>query len=143
MLQYSFNRKQLWVIAGNSYWRFYVPLFSAAISTPQVLEFLKAPQTTIGRKLLIVCDRLQAHRSKLVRQHVEAQRGAIALEYPPAYALEFKPQECFWGYLKHHARPNYCAADFGGLKNRARRNLRSLQRHPTLERASWEQAEPF
>jgi len=39
--------------------------------------------------------------------------------------------------------PNYCAADFGALKHRARRNLRSMQRRPTLVRAFWRQAELF
>ena len=51
--------------------------------------------------------------------------------------------ECIWGYLKHHAMPNYCASDFGELKHRARRNLRSMQRRPTLVRAFWKQAELF
>lgn len=81
-----------------------------AIRTPQVLEFLKALQATIGRKPLIIWDRLQAHRSKLVRQHVEVQGGAIALECLPAYAPDLNPVECIWGYLKHHSMPNYCAA---------------------------------
>jgi len=103
VLQYSFSWKQLSVIAGISYWRFYFRLFPGAIRTPQVLEFLKALQATIDRKLLIIWDRLQAHRSKLVRQHVEEQRGALALEYLPAYAPELNPVECIWGYLKHHA----------------------------------------
>lgn len=114
-----------------------------AIRSPQVLEFLKALRATIGRKLLIVWDRLQAHRSRLVRQHVEAQRGAIALEYLPAYAPELNPVECIWGDLKHHAMPNYCAAVFGDLKRRARRNLRSMQRRSTLVQAFWKQAELF
>lgn len=45
--------------------------------------------------------------------------------------------------LKHHAMPNYCASDFGDLKHRARRNLRSMQRRSTLMRAFWKQAELF
>jgi len=47
-----------------------------------VIEFLKALQATIGKKLLIIWDRLQAHRSKLVRAHVDL------------------------GDLSHHARPS-------------------------------------
>jgi transposase len=84
-------------------------------------------RATIGRKLLIIWDRLQAHRSRLVRQHVETQRDAIALEYLPAYAPELHPVECIWGYLKQ----------------RARRSLRSMQRRPMLVRAFSRQAEPF
>ena len=116
MLQYSFSCEQLSVMAGISYWRFYFRLFNGSIKSPQIVEFLKALQATIGQKLLIIWDRLQAHRSKLVRAHVQTQRGRIALEYLPAYAPE---------------------------PHRARSNLRSMQRRPTLARAFWQQAELF
>lgn len=143
VLQYSFSWKQLSVIAGVSFWRFYFRLYRGTIRTPQVIEFLNALQATIGRKLLIIWDRLQAHRSKLVREHVDAQHGAIALEYLPAYAPELNPVECIWGYLKHHAMPNYCARELGDLAQRARRHLRSMQRRSTLVCAFWQQAELF
>lgn len=131
------------VIAGVSFWRFYFRLYNGSIRSPQIIEFLKVLQKTICKKLLIIWDRLTAHRSKLVRTHVEAQRGRIALEFLPAYAPEMNPVECVWGYLKHHAMPNYCARDLGDLAVRASRNLRSMQRRPTLVRAFWQQAELF
>ncbi len=143
VLQYHFSWKQLSVIAGISAWRFYFRLFNGSIKSPQIVEFLKALQATVGKKLLIIWDRLQAHRSKLVRAHIEAQHGQIMLEYLPPYAPELNPVECIWGYLKHHAMPNYCAEDFGDLRHRARRNLRSMQRRTTLITAFWKQAELF
>lgn len=132
VLQYRFSWKQLSVIAGISYWRFYFRLFNGSIKSPQIVEFLKALQGTIGKKLLIIWDGLQAHRFKLVRAHVEAQRGEIVLERLPAYAPEMNPVECIWGYLKHHAMPNYCATNFTDLAQRVRRNLRSMQRRLTF-----------
>src|ERR1035438_7426582 len=54
VLQYSFNWKQLSVIAGVTLWRFYFRLYNGTIRTPQVIEFLKALQATIGKKLLII-----------------------------------------------------------------------------------------
>ena len=127
VLQYSFSWKQLSVIAGISYWRFYFRLFPGAIRTPQVLEFLKALQATIGRKLLIIWDRLQAHRAKLVRQHVEAQRGAIALEYLPAYAPELNPVENLWAYLKAGDSANFCALDLAELALHIGRRVRRVR----------------
>jgi hypothetical protein len=38
---------------------------------------IRAPQAMIGSKLLVVRVRLRARRSKLFRQHIEAQHGAI------------------------------------------------------------------
>ena len=97
VLQYRFSWKQLSVIAGISYWRFYFRLFNDSIKSPQIVEFLKALQATISKKLLIIWDGLQAHRSKLVRAHVKARRGRIVLERLPAYAPEINPVECIWG----------------------------------------------
>ena len=124
-------------------WRFYYRLFSGSIKSPQIVEFLKALQATIAKKLLIISDGLQAHRSKLVRAHVEAQRGRIVLERLLAYVPEMNSVECIWGYLKHHAMPNYCATNFTDLAQRARRNLRSMQRRVTLVTAFWKHAELF
>jgi len=143
VLQYSFSWKQLSVIAGLSYWRFYFRLFNGSIKSPQIVEFLKALQATIGQKLLIIWDRLQAHRSKLVRAHIQEQRGHVVLEYLPPYAPELNPVECIWGYLKHHAMPNYCGHNLRDVANRARSNLRSMQRRCTLVTAFWKQAELF
>lgn len=131
------------VIAGICRWRFYFRLHEGSIKAPQIIEFLKALHASIGCKLLIIWDRLQAHRSKLVQQYVERLRGAIALEYLPAYAPELNPVEYIWGYLKRHAMPNYCAADFDDVSTQARSNLRSMQRRRTLVCAFWRQAELF
>ena len=56
VLQYGFSWKQLSVIAGLSYWRFYFRLFNGSIKSPQIVEFLKALQATIGKRLLIIWD---------------------------------------------------------------------------------------
>ena len=143
VLQYSFSWKQLSVIAGVSYWRFYFRFFPGSIKSPQIVQFLKALYSTIGKKLLIVWDRLQAHRSRLVKEYVDGLNGHIALEYLPAYAPELNPVEYVWGYLKHHAMPNYCARDLADLRQLASRNLRSMQRRRTLVTAFWKQAELF
>jgi DDE superfamily endonuclease len=42
VLQYSFSWKQLSVIAGVSFWRFYFHFFPGSIKSPQIIEFLKA-----------------------------------------------------------------------------------------------------
>jgi transposase len=120
VLQYSFGWKQLSVIAGASFWHFYFRLYPSAIRTPQVIEFLKALQAAIGKKLLIIWDRLQAHRSKLVGDYVESQRGRIAFEYLPAYAPEMNLVERIWGYLKHHAMPSAPALNSAPPDARAR-----------------------
>lgn len=141
VLQYHFNWKQLSVIAGVSFRRFYFRLFPGAIKSPQVIEFLDALGKQLRRPLLVLWDGLAAHRSALVREYLESLNGAIQVERLPAYAPELNPVEYLWAHLKHHELTHFCAADFAQLTTVARRRLASMQRRASLVRAFWKQAE--
>jgi hypothetical protein len=84
VLQYSFNWKQLWLIAGVSFWRLYFRFFHGAIKSPQIIEFLKALKATIRGRLLIIWDGLPAHRSRRVREL--ANLCAATIEEVRSYA---------------------------------------------------------
>ena len=88
VLQYHFNWHQLSVIAGITFRRFYFRLFPGAIKGPQIIEFLTALGRQIRKPLLVIWDGLPAHRSALVREYLEALKGAIQIEQLPAYAPE-------------------------------------------------------
>ena len=141
VLQYHFNWTQLSVIAGITFRRFYFRLFPGPIKGPQIIEFLHALGQHLRTPLLVIWDGLAAHRSALVREYIEALKGAIQIEQLPAYAPELNPTEYIWGHLKHHELANRCASDLADLKAGARNRLRSMQRRPTLIRAFWHQAE--
>lgn len=64
-------------MAGVSIYRFYFRLYPGPIRAPQCVEFLEALKQDIGRKLLIIWDGPQVHKSRLVRQFVEASKGAV------------------------------------------------------------------
>ena len=136
MLQYSFTWNQLSAVAGISFWNIYFKLVQGAVRAPEVVAFLKALRRHLGdRKLLIVWDRLQAHRSRLVREYVESQEGAIHLEFLPPYAPELNPVEYLWAHWKHHELANFCPKDFAELTVHARAKLRRTQRRKLEDRA--------
>jgi len=141
VLQYSFSWHQLSAIAGVSFWQFYFRLFPGSIKAPQLVEFLRALRRQIEGPLLIIWDGLRAHRSKLVRQYVEADEEGIQLEFLPAYAPELNPVEYIWGYLKNHEIGNLCAHNLHQVSDFARRRLKSMQRRPQLVSAFWAQAQ--
>ena len=142
VLQYSFTWNELSAVAGISFWNIYFKLVQGAVRAPEVVAFLKALRRHLGdRKLLIVWDRLQAHRSRLVRQYVESQEGAIHLEFLPPYAPELNPVEYLWAHWKHHELANFCPKDFAELTVHARAKLRRTQRRKALIAAFWKQAE--
>ena len=92
-MEFNYNWKTLSAVAGITSWNFYFRLYPGSVKSPQVVDFLKALARHIDRPLLIVWDRLAAHRSRLVRGHVENLKGWIHLEYLPRYAPELNPVE--------------------------------------------------
>jgi transposase len=141
VLQYSFNWKQLSVIAGISFWNFYFRFHAGAIRGPQFVEFLHALTRQIRGKLLIIWDGLPAHRSRVVKDYVEALDGRLILERLPAYAPELNPVEYIWGYMKQRELANLCLHTIGEVGTFARNRLKSMQRRPRLITAFWQQAE--
>jgi transposase len=141
VLQLAFNWKRLSVIAGVTVWTFYFRLYPGTIKSPQLVDFLRHLRRQLRRKLLIIWDGLQAHRSRLVRTYVEASDGMIRLAFLPAYAPELNPTEYVWGYCKHHELANFCPQDLTHHGSVARCRLRSMQRRRSLVTACWEQAQ--
>lgn len=140
MLQYNFNWKTLSAIAGLTFWNFYFRLYPGTIKSPQVVEFLAALVRHIDGPLLIVWDRLAAHRSGLVRDYINGLQGRVEVEYLPAYAPELNPVEYIWAYWKQHELPNVCPKDYWQLGEVARRTLRRMRRRPRLVTAFWKQS---
>ncbi len=141
MLQYHFHWKTLSAIAGVTVWRFYFRLYEGTVKKEQVVGFLRHLRRHVRGKLLIVWDHLKQHHSRLVRDYVLSQRGAIELEYLPAYAPELNPVEYIWGYWKKHELPNLCAKDLVELSSSGRAALRRMRRRPKLIECFWHQAE--
>ena len=75
MLQFNFNWQRLSVAAGLTLRNFYFRLYPGAIRQAEVIDFLKALVRHIEEPLLIVWDRLPAHRSRLVREFIELSEG--------------------------------------------------------------------
>jgi transposase len=111
------------------------------ISSP----FLKELRRHLApRKLLIIWDRLRAHRGRLARDYVESEGGKIQLEFLPAYAPELNPVEYLWAHWKQHEMPNFCPENFAELSAFARTKLKRSQRRKILVAVFWKQAElPF
>jgi DDE superfamily endonuclease len=86
VLQYHFNWKTLSAAAGITWWNFYFRLYPKTMRMPEVVNFLGHLLRHLTGKLLVVWDRAQIHRGRMVREFVAASGGRIALEYLPAYA---------------------------------------------------------
>jgi transposase len=88
VLQFHFNWKTISTIAGITWWTFYFRLFPGTIRSPQVAEFLTHLMRHVPSDLLVICDGLRSHRSRMVRDFVKESGGRIEIEFLPAYAPE-------------------------------------------------------
>jgi transposase len=140
VLQYHFNWSHLSVIAGITFWNFYFRLCPGSVGAEELIEFLKHLQRHIHGKLLIVWDKLPAHRSRAVRDYLAGRRGRVEMQYLPSYAPELNPVEYIWGHLKHHELPNVCPKDLSQLQCGARQALGRMRRRPSLIAAFWKQS---
>src|SRR5215467_1341978 len=93
------------------------------------------------RTLLIIWDRLSAHRSKITRNFIAEQGERLWVEYLPGYAPELNPVEYIWAYWKQHALPNVCPKDYWSLDETARKALKRMRRRPRLITAFWQQSD--
>lgn len=140
MLQYHFNWKTISIAAGMTFWNFYFQIFDQAVGKEETVLFLAHLLQHLQRPLLVVWDRLPAHRSKMVAEFLDSLHGLIAVEYLPPYAPELNPVEYLWGYWKHHVLPNVCPKDLWELNDRARQTLKRMRRRPRLITAFWKQS---
>jgi len=131
VIQYSFNWKQLSIIAGVSWWQIYFRLFPGTIRAAECIAFLQALRRQIGQKLLVIWDGLAVHKSRKVRGYLARLHGEIQMEFLPAYAPELNPVEYLFGHLKPHELGNFCPHSFAELGHFARSRLRSMQRRST------------
>jgi transposase len=99
------NWKTLSVIAGVTLWNFYFQIFEQAIKSEQIIEFLKHLLRYIDGDILLIWDRLPAHRSLVTQQFIRDQKGRLETEYLPPYAPELNPVEYIWAHCKHHELP--------------------------------------
>jgi transposase len=97
----------------------------------------------IDGNILLIWDRLPAHRSRITQQFIREQKGRLDLEYLPPYAPELNPVEYIWAHCKHHELPNVCAKNLWDLSEGARRSLKRMRRRPRLITAFWKQASLF
>jgi len=99
-----------------------------SITTPQVVGFLRHLRRHVAGPVVLVWDRLGAHRSKVTQAHLTAQARWLKVEYLPAYAPELNPLECLWATFKGKEVANYSPDRIPELDHRLRCSVRRVRR---------------
>lgn len=87
--------------------RFYFMVFRENITHQHVLVFLKNIRRALGRRLVVVLDRLSAHtKAEAKLGSTSSDDGAYEFEWLPGYAPDLNPVEYIWGHTKYGDMPN-------------------------------------
>jgi transposase len=114
--------------------RWLLALHRGNIGSAQLVRFLNALRRHRRRPVILLWDRLPAHRSRRMAQTLGQQRAWLQVEWLPAYAPELNPVEPLWDYLDDTALANTPMENLGRLRQRLRSGLRQLDRRPSVGR---------
>jgi transposase len=80
---------------------------NTSIRQEQIILFLRYLLRHLSNPMVVVWDRLTAHRGRLLQDWL-SHCSRVRLEYLPGYAPELNPNEYGWAYLKGSPLANYC-----------------------------------
>ena len=103
---------------------------AANVDASKVRTFLAQLRRQVRGTVLLIWDRLNAHRSPRVQSF--GHRHGIHFEWLPPYAPELNSMEYGWCWLKTKPLANYAVVDAPALAREARRHARRLQHRPSL-----------
>lgn len=131
MLRRVSRRRELSVficltLSGN----LYKGHFEHAIKGEDVVVGLRHLRDQVSGLLIIVWDRLNAHRAKVVKQYL-ASEPEISVEWLPAYAPELNPEEQVHGNIKQHLR-NATPETVGEIRRDVDRGFARLRQWPDM-----------
>jgi transposase len=93
-----------------------------------IVKFLKHLLRHIPGKLLVVWDRLPAHRSRVIKDFLRAGGARrIYLAQLPSYAPDLNPDEGVWNYLKRVELGNVCCHHLTELRDELRKAIARLR----------------
>jgi transposase len=101
-----------------------------AIHGPDVVTFLKHLRRRLRAPLIVVWDRLSAHRSREVQDYL-AEDPQVSVEWLPPYAPELNPEEGCHGNVEQHLR-NAAPRDEEEIRQQADREFARIGRHHKL-----------
>ena len=98
----------------------------------EFIEFLKQLKQNIRGKIIVIWDRLMAHRSKKLNKWLSIHGKRIHIEFLPPYAPELNPVEYLWSYLKFGSLANFCPSDIDHLYKETKSALCKIRKRPHL-----------
>lgn len=104
------------------------------INARLVIRFLRHLQGHLRGNMVVIWDRLNAHRGREMRAFLRGRRR-IHLEMLPPYAPELNPTEYLWSYLKRNPLANRPFYDLATMVSTAGYHARAVWKRQSLLRS--------
>lgn len=104
------------------------------ITQDEVILFLRDLLAHLRGNVILVWDRLNAHRGAAVKLWRTAY-PRLSVEWLPPYAPELNPMEYVWGYLKHHRLSNHGLLELDEIHTQAQLEADDVARRQPLLRS--------
>jgi transposase len=131
VLRCKSQRRQISTIAALAMnGRIYKRHYREAIRGPQVVRMLRHLRSCLGQPLIVIWDRSQAHRARVVKEYLATEQE-ISVEWLPPYAPELNPEEYCHGNVKEQIR-NTTPESVEEMQRQVDRGFNRLRKHPDL-----------
>jgi transposase len=112
----------------------YFDIHTHNITTDEAVRFIRWVRRRLGRRIILVWDRWNVHRSAL-RRLWDRGNGSVGIEWLPAYAPELNPAEHVWNHAKYTDLANFLPDDVSHLGDAVVGSLDGMCRRPSLLRS--------
>ena len=103
------------------------------------MQFIKQLRQELGRPLIMILDRLAAHRSAAKQLH-NARYKDIRFEWLPAYAPDLNHVDALWSYTKCPDLANFLPHDEHDLRRSVCESIEAQRRQKHLLRSFFQAA---
>lgn len=97
--------------------------------TADFVQFIREVHNHLRRPIILVCDRLPAHRAAVRRLHNEGATW-LAVEWLPPYAPDLDPVEDVWNQSKYADMANVVPDDIDDLRQQLHNVLETYRHEP-------------
>jgi transposase len=129
VIKVRLTRDHLSSISGiTSEGKLYMMVYDHAISSVEVVAFLKHLLRHIPGNIIVIWDGSSIHRSRVVKNFLADEgSGRLHLERLPGYAPDLNPDEGIWKHLKQVELKNFASDGLSMLRVELRRAKERLR----------------
>ena len=139
VLRHAFNWKKLSICCALAYrWdgrktRLLFSIVAGSYTDEKLISFLsEARKEFRHHRLIVVWDGLPSHRSRLMKQYLDAHQRRQTVVQLPSYAPDLNPVEFAWGNIQGKELTNLCCDDLGDMVSAVRKGFARICRDTNL-----------